>query len=179
MWGREGVLIFSVKLPARLERTVLKNFGAGWSPCSFAPVPALVRACIDEPDAALREPAIFDLIALCSAPPGNPGPPPAWLIQAHDAIREEAESISIAGVAEAAGVHRVHLSSAFTQYFGIPPSLYRLQVLTARALGRIASGVTPLTQIAHEEGFSDQAHLSRSVRRATGTSPRRLRALLA
>jgi AraC-like DNA-binding protein len=48
----------------------------------------------------------------------------------------------------------------------------------ARALDRLEQGAERLAEIAAEEGFGDQAHLTRAVRAQTGRTPAALRALL-
>jgi len=42
---------------------------------------------------------------------------------------------------------------------------------------RLAASSQPLTEIAHELGFSDSAHLSRAVRLAAGVTPTEYREL--
>lgn len=177
-WGTEGVLIFSVNLTGE-ELAMLPATEPGWFGLEpSAPTGALVRACIEAPDAPRREEAIADMLALPLLPSAPRGSPPGWLRRAHEAIRDDAGTIRIDSAAAKAGVHRVRFSALFRHYYGMPPSLYRQRVMTAQAIARIAGSRMPLTAIAYEAGFSDQAHLTRSVSRAIGMGPKRLRALL-
>jgi len=63
------------------------------------------------------------------------------------------------------------LSRGFRSRFGVSPSRFRLEWRTRTACLRIASGSVGLRDIAEETGFSDQAHMSRCVRKLTGARP--------
>ena len=74
--------------------------------------------------------------------------------------------------------HRLHpgsLARGFGQQFGITPSGYRTFVRARRAIDSLASTQSPLSTIAFEQGFADQAHLTRTVKRVTGYPPQALR----
>lgn len=178
-WGPAGVLIFSAKL-ADAASGDFQATEPGWAACPAQPLVApLVRACLDAADRCGLEEALVDLLALPMRQGGSLGSPPPRLEQARQAILEQPDAMRIAEAARLAGLHRVRFSTLFRHHYGIPPSLYRLRALTARAVGDIALSTASLTYVAHDCGFSDQSHLTRSVKRATGLSPKRLRALLA
>jgi AraC-like DNA-binding protein len=80
-------------------------------------------------------------------------------------------SITLLGWAESNGIRPDVVSQAFRRNFGVPPKLFRLESRTRKAWGEIVSTTRSLTSIAHTAGFSDLAHLSRSVRAFTGSSP--------
>jgi AraC-like DNA-binding protein len=63
------------------------------------------------------------------------------------------------------------LSRGFTQVFGISPEGFRARVRARGALRLIRETETSMAIIAAELGFSDQAHMSRSVKQLTGTPP--------
>jgi AraC-like DNA-binding protein len=176
--GPSGVLVFTAGLPENTE----KAFDAtepGWCSGRFDPaVTALVRAWLDAPTPERREDVVVDLLALKKPPPGRRGTPPARLEHARQALVEAPHAITIVQAAELAGLHRVRFSMLFREYYGLAPSLYRLRALTARAIREIAGGAEDLSDIAYRIGFSDQAHMTRSVQRATGLSPGRLRSRL-
>lgn len=179
LWGPEGVLIFSAKLAGAASGD-FEATEPGWAACPGQHLVApLVRACLDAPDRCGLEEALVDLLALPMDDGRRLNSPPPFLEQARQAIREQPDSVRIAEAARLAGLHRVRFSTLFRHHYGIPPSLYRLRALTARAVGDIARGRASLSHIAHDCGFSDQSHLTRWVKRATGLSPKRLRALLA
>ncbi len=105
---------------------------------------------------------------------------------AHDALARRTRELLLAdpslGVIELS--RRVHcsphhLSRVFGQVTGSPVSAYRTRVRVGRALDRIAGGETDLAALASDLGFADHAHLTRTIRAATGRTPSALRAALA
>jgi len=68
------------------------------------------------------------------------------------------------------------LSRRFHEAFGVSPKLFRLEVRTRRAWRALMHCDRSLTAIAHEQGFADLAHMSRSVCAFTGFPPSRWRA---
>jgi AraC-like DNA-binding protein len=70
---------------------------------------------------------------------------------------------------------QVHLSESrfihlFTEHVGIPPRRYLLWVRLMDAIEAALRGET-LTRAAHDAGFADSAHLSRTFRRMFGRAP--------
>lgn len=68
------------------------------------------------------------------------------------------------------------VSRGFAQVYGVSPASFRLQQRTHRAIRSILASDAQLATIAQNCGFADQAHMARSVRRATGISATCLRA---
>jgi AraC-like DNA-binding protein len=64
-----------------------------------------------------------------------------------------------------------HFRRAFRRTFGVAPHAYVLAQRVAAAKRLMLLTPTPLAQVALTCGFTDQAHLSRVFRRATGLSP--------
>ncbi|MFI8483163.1 AraC family ligand binding domain-containing protein [Pseudomonas sp. NPDC078700] len=62
----------------------------------------------------------------------------------------------------------------FSRHCGLPPHQWLTQLRLERALPRVLRG-DPLTEIALQLGFYDQAHFSRLFRRTYGLPPARLR----
>jgi AraC-like DNA-binding protein len=77
--------------------------------------------------------------------------------------------------AEEMGLCPESVSRGFRRVFGISPVSFRARTRTLKALSLIDGKGGALADIAAACGFSDQAHLSRDVRRLTGDTPRRLR----
>jgi AraC-like DNA-binding protein len=71
-----------------------------------------------------------------------------------------------------------HLSRVFTLLTGCTISQYRNRLRVSRALERIADGEQDLAALAADLGFSDHAHLTRTIRAATGHPPSACRVLL-
>ena len=174
-WGADGALIFSIKLRGGELEMLEASKPVGWTPSGMTAMnPVLVRHCLSE-DAALRLEAVEDLLAICGPAGPPPHSPPKWLAGAIEEIRDSPSSMTVAEAARLAGVHRAHFSMIFTRHFNVPPSVYRRGVMVARAVSRLARDDDSITTIAHEEGFSDQAHLSRCIRAASGVPPRMIR----
>ena len=104
---------------------------------------------------------------------------PGWLVKVRDAIHETAgdESLSVADIAQAVGVHPVHLSRCYRKSFGHGPA----KAIQLERLGRVAEamrGEATLAQLAVDHGFADQAHLTRTFRSHWGITPSAARAAL-
>lgn len=63
------------------------------------------------------------------------------------------------------------VSRGFRKVFGITPMLFRAEARAHRALALLARSDAPLTAIAADAGFADQAHMTRAVRTVTGAPP--------
>jgi len=81
-------------------------------------------------------------------------------------------------LAELLGVSPYRLSRGFCRELGISLTHYRNRVRVSRALERLAAGERNLGVLAADLGFSDQAHLTRTVRTHAGHPPAALRRLL-
>lgn len=90
----------------------------------------------------------------------------------------DAPDLPLAKWAEQHGLHPASLSRGFRQQFEVTPAQFRLIARTRRAIDRIIETGTALAAIAVAEGFADQAHMTRSIMRQTGRSPRALRSEL-
>ncbi|MFE0645553.1 helix-turn-helix domain-containing protein [Streptomyces sp. NPDC058877] len=86
--------------------------------------------------------------------------------------------ISLSDLAREVGCSPHHLSRAFRETTGRTLTEHRSRLRTAQALDRIAQGDTRLVALAADLGFTDQAHMTHALRRATGHTPGALRALL-
>ncbi|MFC9752368.1 helix-turn-helix domain-containing protein [Streptomyces sp. NPDC056921] len=82
-------------------------------------------------------------------------------------------------LAELLGVSPYRLSRAFTRVLGVSLTRYRNRVRVGRALDRLDAGEESLATLAADLGFSDQAHLTRTMRHYLGHTPTALRRLLA
>jgi len=99
-----------------------------------------------------------------------------WVEQLAGAMRDgPIESITY--WAEANRLSPETVSRGFGRAFQVSPKLFRLETRTRVAWKAIVGGHDTLTSIAHQQGFADLAHMSRSIRRMTGASPAQWRAL--
>jgi AraC-like DNA-binding protein len=94
-------------------------------------------------------------------------------------LRENAgapeEDRSLDRLSELAGLSPSRFMHVFTESLGVPLRPYLLWLRLQHAAGRMLAGASA-TEAAHEGGFSDAAHLSRTFRRILGTTPRELAA---
>jgi len=128
-----------------------------------------------------HDPDVVDLLAAFTARPANParGRPPAWLTTVMDELRERwRPGTTVADVARRAGVHPVYLARCVRRWYGTSVARELRDHRLRRAIARIADSGQTVSTIAHETGFSDEAHCCRAVTQATGLSPGRYRALL-
>jgi AraC-like DNA-binding protein len=77
--------------------------------------------------------------------------------------------------ASARGLCPGSVSRGFRQVYGVAPVSFRLVQRTRRAVSAVRCGSDPLSQVALDCGFADQAHMTRAIRRMTGTGPSLLR----
>jgi AraC-like DNA-binding protein len=80
------------------------------------------------------------------------------------------DDVTIATVADVAGMSRVHATRQFTLSYGIPPHAYLNQVRIRHAKRLLLAG-TSAAEIAADVGFVDQSHFTRRFKRSVGISP--------
>lgn len=98
--------------------------------------------------------------------------PPAWLGRAREYLHANFDNtFQIADVAEAVGVHPVHLARTFRRHYGASPSSYLRRLRLDWVATRLVSSDEPLFLLAKRAGFSDQSHLTRQFKRQTGLTP--------
>lgn len=84
------------------------------------------------------------------------------------------EDISLADLAEVAGMSRFRVIRAFRRELGLTPYAHVLSQRVIRARARLAQGARP-AETAYELGFADQPHFSRIFKAMTGITPARYR----
>ncbi len=84
---------------------------------------------------------------------------------------QSTSSLSLRRWAGEVGMRPEALSRGFHREFGVSPKQFRLEARARRAWFEVLRSPQSLTTIAHDFGFSDLAHLSRSVRFLTGYPP--------
>ncbi|KAA1180120.1 helix-turn-helix transcriptional regulator [Rhizobium tropici] len=80
-------------------------------------------------------------------------------------------SLSLADLAEVAGLSVSHLKPLFRAAFAMPVHQYVLARRVERARLLILSGDMPLAQIASASGFAHQSHMTHWMRRILGLTP--------
>ena len=142
------------------------------------PLIALHRTLRELPSSAGVEDLVLEILGDIEDA-GSPGSsPPAWLREIKEALdRPHAEPVRVRDLAAGAGVHPVSLTRAFRRHYGVPLTEYRRRTRVRQAARAIERTDRTLTGIAHACGFSDQPHMCREIRDATGLTPGQLRRL--
>jgi AraC family transcriptional regulator len=99
--------------------------------------------------------------------------PPAWLRTARDMLEASvARPVTLHAVAQAVGVHRVHLSRTFRRYYGCGVGEYVRRLRVHAACARLRDATALGSAIACEAGFSDESHMGRAFRQVMRCTPR-------
>lgn len=94
------------------------------------------------------------------------------LRRAVDYIEENClRSIRLEELALLTNLSQSHFSHAFKASTGIPPHQWQTKARLERAKQLLVCGNTPITDVAVETGFADQAHFTRVFRKNIGTTP--------
>jgi AraC family transcriptional regulator len=81
------------------------------------------------------------------------------------------KEITLAQLAQVAGVSVFHFARTFTRTMGVSPSRYVSRMRLEKAMADIAVGKLSLAEIALKAGFSSQASFTRAFYRVTGLTP--------
>jgi AraC family transcriptional regulator len=108
--------------------------------------------------------------ALTPASDGDSRPP--WLDRAETYLADTFDQpISVANLAEIAGVHPVHLARGYRRWLGAAPGDRLRTRRLERAADLLMRGRDPIGEIALASGFCDQSHLNRQFLKAYGVTP--------
>jgi AraC family transcriptional regulator len=121
---------------------------------------------------------VLEILAEASRCSVNPSEhrPPRWLEQVREILHSQFfECPTLAGLAEAVGVHPVHLARAFRKWYHCSVGDYVRRLRIEFACREISASDVPLVEIASEAGFADQAHFSRTFKRCMGLTPTEFR----
>ena len=86
------------------------------------------------------------------------------------ALRRDSD-LSIRGWADEMSLAAGTVSRGFRAVYGCTAAAYRAEIRARHALRKIVSTSTSLSRVAAEHGFSDQAHMTRTIRELTGVPP--------
>jgi len=87
-----------------------------------------------------------------------------------------AQKVTLRDLAQAAGVSSCRISRVFSVCVGVPVHRYLTQLRLREALTRMTKGVTDLTCLALEVGFSSHSHFTAAFHGEFGRTPRDMRA---
>jgi AraC family transcriptional regulator len=83
--------------------------------------------------------------------------------------------LTLADLADSAGVHPVHLARSFRERYGVSVGEYVRRLRLDWAAAELTTTDTPVAAVAAEAGFADQSHVTRAFKRHTGLTPGRYR----
>ena len=119
---------------------------------------------------------LFDAMAMFRPKAGRARVVPRTAAIVRDYLHANAESeISIADLAQAAGVSGTQVIRAFSAETGMPPQSYLVSLRVERAKASLRAGTSP-AGTALEVNFSNQSQLTRHFKRLTGMTPGRFAA---
>lgn len=178
--GRSPWRVQSVRIPDSIFRTVADEEEVGAThPASGLSILddgrlgswyAMFWRAATEPASALeRTSALNGLVAALLSRQGIPLGPPRRVPSAVDRAREflhadPAREVSLAKLAEVAGLSPFTLNRTFALAVGLPPHAYQIQLRMRRARVLLLGGIS-VAEAASRAGFADQSHLGRYFKR--------------
>lgn len=158
-------------LGAGFQGTALRPLHGTQLAQRMAALAAGFRAGCDEPELIRLGQNILDHLAGCLETPA-PDPRVAAMLAYAEAGLDAA--LSLPGAASAACLSPSRARHLFAEQTGLPFKTFVLWLRIKRAVELYAAGAS-LTDAAHEAGFADSAHLSRTFRRTFGLPAAALR----
>jgi AraC family transcriptional regulator len=101
---------------------------------------------------------------------------PAWLDRVIEALDAGADEQGLAALSKTAGVHPAHLARTFRARVGCTTGEYSRRRRLDRSRAALIATNRPVSEIATDAGFYDQAHFTRVFKRAFGAPPAAFRA---
>jgi AraC-like DNA-binding protein len=151
-FGSTGAVVLNLPLP----------FADGYRLLRVSDIESLVKLAQNCPmmaaQAAWEEARAVDPIA-----PAN------WLAQMIALLAADCGT-DISRLAARCGVSTEHAIRACKRWFGLSPAALRRERRLQRAIALLKAGAAP-AEVAFDTGFSDQPHLTRLLKRATGLTP--------
>jgi AraC family transcriptional regulator len=183
--GRAGGRCFNIyPVPAERFSDCLEKLGA--ADIDGALVPWLLTRLYrefrrtDSASPLAIEGLALELLAEAARRSDNPTSrrrPPPCLEQARALLHARfCESLTLAEIAEAVGVHPVYLARVFRAQYSCTIGEYTRQLRIELACRQLATSDTPLVAIALDAGFADQSHFTKTFKRLVGVTPGQFRA---
>jgi AraC-like DNA-binding protein len=175
---KAGNVVFHEQFEAHLDRfsetgAVVLNFRLPG--CSLTPGIAKVA----DPDSIARtaERSRRDALNLLFSSAISETPQPADWPDLLAAALVQNPSLKLSQWGETIGIAPWAVSRGFALVFGVSPEAFRARTRGRHALNSIKNTDAPLASIAAELGFSDQSHMTRSVKQLTGIGPQAWRSV--
>jgi len=118
----------------------------------------------------------LELVAGLARSAQLPRSAPPHVLRATELIHDRfLEPLRIETIADAVGVRPSDLVRAFRTFHGIPIGSYARRLRLEWVARQLADSDEPIAALAHDAGFADQPHLTRSFHAFTGLTPDRYR----
>jgi AraC-like DNA-binding protein len=178
--GRHRLAAGNVAFHAELEahRDQFERAGAVVLDLPLDHCPALATGELDAVDEVVRL-ATRDLHSAAALLTARVQPAALQLEDWPDALARALATepdLSLTDWADRTGLSPQTVSRGFRQAYGTSPKRFRAEHRAQRAVRALAEWTGTLASLAAEAGFVDQAHLTRTVRALTGSTPGQLRA---
>jgi AraC family transcriptional regulator len=137
------------------------------------------RAFADgDPDAPLQAEVLLRYLVDRRGCARSPSSKPEWLASLEERLLSDPSvNPRLADLARVARVHPIYLARAFRRHQGCSVGQFLRRQRLDTACRQLLEYGPPISDVAAAAGFSDQSHLSRRLKAATGYSPARLRRL--
>jgi len=181
-----GTHTFEIQLSLDQLENARQGSGALADPCDFdtgLPIWLGIRAYNEFRDMDAMAPLaieglVLELLAHTSRRFVDPTKrrPPRWLRQVRELLQAQfIDELSLDDLAQAAGVHPVHLARAFRQQYHCTVGEYIRELRMECAQRQLSTSEVSIAEIAASVGFSDQSHLCKALKRHTGLTPTQFR----
>jgi AraC family transcriptional regulator len=179
VFGERGATILSIDMPADWFDPVLERSRTIYTgPDVDTAIGKLARELKSDGSAAewFVESAVLNLVGIVVRRSERRQPEASWLRRVTAYLDDTyARNTPLAELAALAGVHPVCLARCFREVHRCTVGEYVRALRLEHALADLVRSKKPIAEIAVEHGFSDQSHLTRQVRLATGITPRQWR----
>jgi AraC family transcriptional regulator len=180
VFGTRGATILSIDMPADWFQLLLERSRTVYIGHDVRAAIARVARAAKADHAASEwflESAVLHLVGTMLHQNERLRSDPPWLPRLtaylHDTYSRNTPLSDLAAIAQ---VHPVSMARQFQKKHRCTIGAYVRSLRIERALRDLADGRKPIAEIAAEHGFSDQSHLTRHLRLATGMTPARWRA---
>ncbi|HZW10986.1 MAG TPA: AraC family transcriptional regulator [Phycisphaerales bacterium] len=180
--GRAGIRTLHVAFPASLDAAAQPDVVVEALEATVAqPLALAILHELAEPELDLSrglsiESLAQELLAQVRLAARGDRRRPAWMSAAVEAVRAApVGAASLGAIASEVGIERAHLARTFRRFTGVSVGEYHRRARLAAAARKLAGTDAPISRVAFEHGFADQAHFTRRFRRHFGLTPRAYR----
>jgi AraC family transcriptional regulator len=180
VFGRRGATILSIDMPADWFQLLLARSRTVYAGHDVRAAIARVARAVKADHAASEwflESAVLHLVGTVLQQSERLRSEPPWLARLTAYLNDTyAQNTPLSELAAIAQLHPVSMARQFQKRHRCTIGEYVRALRIERALQDLADERKPIAEIAAEHGFSDQSHLTRQLRLATGMTPARWRA---